>query len=66
MFGDILQQYFNGLGTTLNMFWNAMDVRFHIVPSKCTLLIEKSDSTLQVITISQVKSVFLILLALFA
>ena len=28
MFGAILQQYINGLGTTLNMFWNAMNVEF--------------------------------------
>jgi len=26
MFGAILQHYKNGLGTTLNMVWNAMDV----------------------------------------
>ena len=38
MFGTILQHYKNGLGTTLNILWNAMDVSFQIVPFKFTFL----------------------------
>ena len=41
MFSFILQQYINGFGTTLNMFWIAMDVSFQIVSSKFIFMFEK-------------------------
>ena len=59
MFGAILQHYINGMGKTLSISWNAMDVSFKMVPSKITFRFEKSDSTLQFVATSQGKSVFL-------
>ena len=40
MFGVILEHYINVLGKTLSMFWNALDVSFHIVPSKFPFMYE--------------------------
>ena len=41
MFGAIFQQFINGFGTTVKMFWNAFNVSFHKVPLKFTLVFEK-------------------------